>query len=655
MNHLPESMQQKPSMRQVMIEDLNKVVAWLDHRVGRLFNWALETTQNGGRRRRWLALLLGATLWAAAAYRANPRGAAPFDDILTYPFLALFAAEVMRHVLVAAMAFWIALWVSADFLDDVFELNDQSIAEKYILQAAFASNYNRIEIKDGQVDVNHQKSTIARIGGPGLVKVHYENAALFEKANGEPRVIGPGRTAAVLEQFERLRAVIDLRDQIVDLDVLTRSRDGLHVQATGGQMIYSVARGNQAKTLERPYPFEEDAIKKLVYQQLNQNTNGAKGSTATSERSRREAKSPITEMRTFIQSRLEEFINKSSLSEFLAAVQDQDKEALAKQEETLALEAQALTRTAVRVQSELQQAKTEIAREKKPFIGRDKITARFYDEIRPQAQARGFDLNWIDIGTWVLPDDAISKQHLEAWRLSSKNLSTRNKLTMDELRKASRLDHFADLAQGIILLFEYQRDELDANELINQLTLTYREKLRSALRSYERQDEEPPVNLRAAIKHLENLQAVRDIISKQPDQSTDAAREHPVKTFCEVFTIADEHGWVPDELLSKLSLAYRAQLRSVEKAYQSEAIALPNELIETLAGFQDDLFCESLQAGRQNGWVPDIFIRRIAAVFRVQLQEIYQDYLERGEAPPKALDEALMDLSKIAFHWLQGQ
>ena len=225
--------------------------------VSHLASSLVVTNPRGAAFRRWSLIAIGGIVWAVFAYSRHPF--IPNSDfmrsLVEYPFRALFAPDVFKHVLVGAFVFWFAYRAAAIYLDDIFELKNVRVAEKFIRQSAFADRYDVIEIKDGEVSLKDQASPIFLIGGPGKVRVYLENAAIFERIGGIPHVIEPttskkgeknkisepenksliARTQGlvgaisrvedseqrsnkdsvrVLGSFERLRRVIDLRDQV---------------------------------------------------------------------------------------------------------------------------------------------------------------------------------------------------------------------------------------------------------------------------------------------------------------------------------------------------------------------------------------------------------------------------------------------------------
>ncbi len=256
-------------------------------------NKTFDLTVNGSRRRNRSLILLFITLgifftlrahsladWGnelslVLQYMFNPSIAEVSRDTPTqffeFTFGAIFAPRTLRYLPVFILPFVIALRSAAIYLADIFEIENPNIAQDFIMQVALTGSRNKIRIGNGEVLESDRKLPIYLIGGPGQVVVELDTAALFEKPNGQPRVIGPTvKGKANLEGFERFREAIDLRDQYTDpMAVKSRSLDGIPVTAQDVRLLFSVARGNQERSAMNPHPFSEKAIEKLVYGQVS--------------------------------------------------------------------------------------------------------------------------------------------------------------------------------------------------------------------------------------------------------------------------------------------------------------------------------------------------------------------------------------------------
>ena len=128
-----------------------------------------------------------------------------------------------------------------------------------------------MHIQNGDVPETEKKDPMFLIGGPGRVQVNLENVACLRKSMGLPEVIGPtvGQPAytRTIDGFEKLRQVIDIRDQTVKLNLDARTKDGIHLKAESVRLLFSVQRTTSLSTLARPYPFAIEGILSLVYDQ----------------------------------------------------------------------------------------------------------------------------------------------------------------------------------------------------------------------------------------------------------------------------------------------------------------------------------------------------------------------------------------------------
>lgn len=477
-----------PSAFQVFVNDLPRIAAWLKKQTDNFVNnFLFSTSATSGARRQLLFTIVLGFVWGRTAFNTYPIQLTGnlFSDLIVYPFPALFGAAVLRHVVVSVLVFLLGLRIAASYLDDVFELNDVLLAERYILQSVFASQYSRITIRDGGVAQEDVNSPVTRIGGPGLVKVHLNTVAVFEKTDGTPDVIGPLESARAhkLDRFERLRAVVELPEQNAAIrPVQARTKDGILVSAQAGKVLYSVARSKKrAPSLKNPMTYDAEAIERIVY-----------GEAVFKHFKSRQDKTPPTpkdpggkvdvNMQSFISSELGRFISQNFLSEFLTQPVGGDKE---EPKETVADPTLAETMPSRR------ESTTE------EFISRDAITRQFLEYGKTRARERGMDLHWIDIGTWSLPDEAreIHEQHLESWQTTVENRFRRTpqalNLTFEENRKAERLRLFREVP--LSTYYEYGAlNEEDPSETVHRLLMAYRERLRIAWAQYTDRGETPP-------------------------------------------------------------------------------------------------------------------------------------------------------------------
>ena len=253
---------------------------WFKTQTERAVELVLARDENGPRFRTQAVLAFLVLIWFAAALVEHPapdparlgsfvEGLPPVVALLLRPLfiviLALFNLHVLRHLVLPFFLLWTGIRAGARYLDDLFELKDYGSAQTYMLSSLFGLSYHTLEIKDGDVTPASKKSTVYKIGGPGYLKIHLGNAALFERVGGTSNICG-ATYRQFLHGFERLREVVDLRDQIRkrdDMEVYTK--DGIAVKATDIQVAFRLWSGGQARDKENPYPFDKRAVRRVVY------------------------------------------------------------------------------------------------------------------------------------------------------------------------------------------------------------------------------------------------------------------------------------------------------------------------------------------------------------------------------------------------------
>ncbi|HET6846680.1 MAG TPA: hypothetical protein VFH29_07585, partial [Anaerolineales bacterium] len=169
-------------------------------------------------RRRWQLLVLvvmcvviGIGLHVMLAGRAAAT-AAMAGEAGDLSIQLTFAA--WRIVLLLGIAASLGLHFAGAFVADVFELKDSRVAWRFVSRLVSGTAPELLHLHGGKVADSDRTSPSLQIGGPAIVLTDDETAALFEKPDGTPRVVGPtsassrnGRSAAGvwLDGFERLR------------------------------------------------------------------------------------------------------------------------------------------------------------------------------------------------------------------------------------------------------------------------------------------------------------------------------------------------------------------------------------------------------------------------------------------------------------------
>ena len=379
----------------------------------------------------------------------------PFTKFLNFGFRAFTDPRAFQYLPIFLAPFFIALQTASIYLADVFELEDVSIARKFIWEVALSGSDETIRVTQGDISDAHRESPNYLIGGPGKVIVDLDSVALFEKPDGTPHVIGPtGKEPggkATLDGFERFRQAIDIRDHYVDLrdqdpksqSVKSRSRDGMPITATDVRLMFSIYRGKGAKpTSDSPYPFNKEAVEQVIYKASSRVTPDLPNPSTYEF-------SWINNMVGLIRGKLGGFMSERNLTEYLASIGMPEIEKAKQREESIAEQVRELTRSAD------ESPKTKDAKSPPEFTPRYMVTdlfSQFTEEFTKSAQNSGVELHWIGVGTWKPPLEIVPEKHLEAWKLSQENAGTGSQGAMNKvegeaiLQKTIALIHSVPLA-----------------------------------------------------------------------------------------------------------------------------------------------------------------------------------------------------------------
>lgn len=337
--------------------------------------------------------------------------------------------SLVKYVPLLLVVYSLARRKAALYLDDIYELHDEEMAYDFIEEVTFGRGHERITIKEGRITENDEKSSLILIGGPGSIQVNLDSVALLEKVDGEPKVIFPRNEPWRLDRFERIReigkldeigkreyAIINLRDQFLsNLVVKSRTKDGIPLEAHGIKVMFSLLQKGHVRDdhIQRPaYLFDEEAVKSLVYDQII---------ISPSQPNKLGVPFPWdTTVVPLITSELEKLITSRPLSEILASISQKEMDSIAQNEQTIAQ--MKVEMTGQHAAADPQGSAPASANSAVNFESRSKITAQFFTkEFKEKAAKIGVSIQWIDIGTWQLPNTLIIDKHKEAWNLSHEN------------------------------------------------------------------------------------------------------------------------------------------------------------------------------------------------------------------------------------------
>src|SRR5512143_277687 len=287
MNRRPRRVYQTASGWSVEVQRFRELFRrWLDYWLTNLFDM---TVRGPGIRRYWITLLgasfivSGFLLHVIFYYVPLFTQVRPFVLADLPVFIVLTLA---RLVIILFIPAFIAVTMAGNYLADIFELKDPAVAWEYINGLALGGATYVLHIRDGKVSEESLNSPVLLIGGPGIVLAEFDSAALFEKPDGTPHVIGLASNVPdagmdpniVLDGFERLREpILNLRDQYIcsaggqPMTVTSRSLDGIPVSAVEVRGVFSVPRNKPedaiVSSLRSPYPFSPEDIERIVYKQ----------------------------------------------------------------------------------------------------------------------------------------------------------------------------------------------------------------------------------------------------------------------------------------------------------------------------------------------------------------------------------------------------
>ena len=403
-------------------------------------------------------LLWAQQLQALFLYLLNPAYAAqypngePLTQFFTLVFQALTDAHILQYLPIFLAPFFIAQQLAAIYLADIFELEDVSVARKFVSEVALSGSDETIRISKGQIADKDRESPNFLIGGPGKVMVDLDSVALFERADGTPHVIGPtGKEAggkATIAGFERFRQALDIRDQHVELrdqdnkseSVKGRSRDGIPITATDVRLMFSIYRGENSKpSAEFPYPFAKEAIEHIVYKSSSKVTPDQKEPSAYQFEW-------IGNMIGLIRGRLGGFMSERNLTEYLANIGTPELEKAKQREELIAEQVRKLAQP------------DDESKSKSPklpqFTPRREVTnlfSQFTTEFTKSARNNGVELHWIGVGTWKTPPEIsiVSENHLEAWQISQSNLKNGSEDAMKGAEGEATLQKMESLIRAV--------------------------------------------------------------------------------------------------------------------------------------------------------------------------------------------------------------
>ncbi len=495
---------------------------WLSYELNRFFDLTVEGARYRGIRTVVFALafFVGAFLVEMVLATGFISTARSSDFLSSLAVVGVIGA--LRVALILGIAILFALGLAGDYLADIFELKDVRIAWKFIGRLVQARSSEVLHFRDGGIAEEDRNSPVVQIGGPGYVITTNDTAALFERPDGTPHVVGPlpgGRSDAVqtLAGFERLRKpIVSLRDQYIGslggepMTVVGRSLDGMPVSAVDVRGVYSIRRLTEDAPGqdERAYPFDPKALEDLVYGQVVPVlTDGPYPSGLPTGWN--------STMQQLIRESLTEFMSRNKLGEYVAGVGGKEIELSEFRDDTILSQTLKLTSEA----EDSHRGREPLAPR---FLARTELTAQFQGNNAPfasRASQRGLELNWIGVGTWRMPDDnsgeVVKEKHLEAWRIHREISGRAEPAALEAKANAAAVEEKLRLIQEVPVGSHQKNQEKysDKGVLVECLLQDFWEQMGDALAlCYENESGAPErEGLEAAVATIEELLQIRQL------------------------------------------------------------------------------------------------------------------------------------------------
>jgi hypothetical protein len=445
----------------------------------------LERGASGSIIRRWTLIIAIGLYWSILAFFADEPllllarlDQIPFPvDIALNVTSYFFSPSALMHILPIIAGLWLGIRIGSHYLADLYEPGSFSNVNRYLRSALWGLHYETIQIRSNGLDEIDAASPLLRIGGPGYLDIHLGFAAIVESRERQPIIYGAGNRRFI-RGFERLRDVVDLRDQLRQIDKIRAvTRDGIEVYARDAQMVFRVYSGAQPRSLTNPYPYTNDALIRLVYNHPVTRDGVQKWDSILPDLVRQEICA---------------FVGSLTLEEFLA------------------------------LQPVPSPASQELLPQKNPaeprsangiHIPRRQLTERFHTSaVRRRLRENGLELAWVGVGTWQIhaqrPIEPLStdpgKTIIATWRDLQRAQAHRSPQYLERYRKHRFNQTCIHLLQTVINTWE--NDELHGPYRNWALLRVFYEQFDLIGQSLIGGSEvEPPLDYQTMLNHLKSI------------------------------------------------------------------------------------------------------------------------------------------------------
>lgn len=399
----------------------------------------------------------------------------PFPlDVLLDVGTSFFEPSILLRVIPILAGLWLGFQVGSHYLRDIFELESSSIAARYLGAALFGVGNQRLEIISSNLEELDLSNPVLRVGGPGHLTVHLGFAAVLESIDGIP-VVYSSTDDRFLDGFERLRDVVDLRDQSQRVDEIhTLTRDGVDVFARDAQMMFRVYGGGRTRALEDPYPYVDEAVRRLVYGQ----PVSANGKGNWSENLSR-----------LVRQEIQTFVAGLTIHEFLAL---EPRQILDEGSEDNELDEPELPASI--------------------HIPRIQLTERFHNSAtKRRLRDLGLELAWVGVGTWEIRDQPSSALYpgagatiIGTWRDLQRSRLYSTPEYLNRQRKLGFRSYAGGVLRGLVSIWNEQAGDEQARCWL--MVSDFRGKLEAIRQSLTADPEgQVPLDFEKALQHYRQL------------------------------------------------------------------------------------------------------------------------------------------------------
>ncbi len=182
----------------------------------------------------------------------------------------IFSSRGLQYLVFPVLAFVGALFLSANYVRDIYELPSAGDGLRYMLASLFSIRHPRLLIKDGKKQLKlDETNLIDRIGGPGYLNIAQGSVALIERLTSPANVYANG--SHYLTRWERVKEIATLDDQhdaIQEMSATTK--EGVEVIVRQVQFRYRLRAARETgdylkRSPERPYPYTIQGVRNMAY------------------------------------------------------------------------------------------------------------------------------------------------------------------------------------------------------------------------------------------------------------------------------------------------------------------------------------------------------------------------------------------------------